>query len=181
MKKLIKKLAIVFYIIFARWLPRSSSRCKVGLLTRRFYGRLILKKAGKKINIERGARFGRGVTLGDYSGIGVNCEVFGDVSIGNDVMMGPEVVFYTTNHKFDRTDIPMRLQGTTESKGIVIGNDVWIGRRAIILPGVTIGDGVVIGAGAVVAKDIPSYSVVVGNPARVIKKRNEQQIKQDNI
>lgn len=142
MKKLIKKLAIVLYIIFARWLPRSSSRCKVGLLTWRFYGRLILKKAGKKINIERGACFGTGVTLGDYSGIGVNCEVFGDVSIGN---------------------------------------DVWIGRRAIILPGVTIGDGVVIGAGAVVAKDIPSYSVVVGNPARVIKNRNEQQIKQDNI
>jgi len=96
-------------------------------------------------------------------------------------MMGPEVVFYTANHKSDRTDIPRRLQGTTESKGIVIGKDVWIGRRAIILPGETIGDGVVIGAGAVVAKDIPSYSVVVGNPARVIKNRNEQQIKQDNI
>ena len=85
--------------------------------------------------------------------------------------MGPEVVFYTRGHRFDRTDITMIEQGSTESEPITVGNDVWIGRRVIIMPGVNIGDGCVIGAGAVVTKDIPAYSVVGGVPAKIIKSR----------
>ena len=74
-------------------------------------------------------------------------------------MMGPEVVIYTSGHRYDRTDIPMMEQGGTEPEPVTIGNDVWIGRRAMIMPGVHIGDGCVVGAGAVVTKDIPPYSV----------------------
>ena len=86
-------------------------------------------------------------------------------------MMGPEVVFYTQNHKTNRTDIPMREQGMTEIMPIVIEDDVWIGARVVVLPGCTIGRGSVIGACSVVSKSIPPYSVAVGSPARVVKCR----------
>jgi len=69
----------------------------------------------------------------------------------------------------------MRKQGFAESLPITIGNDVWIGRRVIILPGVVIGDGCVIGAGAVVTKSLPPYSVAVGNPARIVKNRKNNE------
>ena len=81
------------------------------------------------------------------------------------------MIVYEQNHNFDRVDIPMCQQGFQPVEPVHIGNDVWIGRRVIILPGVTIGDGCVIGAGAVVAKDIPPFSIAVGNPCRVIKNR----------
>lgn len=87
-------------------------------------------------------------------------------------MMGPEVTILTHTHRIDRTDIPMGQQGSMVSE-VVIGDDVWIGMRAIILPGVRIGSGAVIGAGAVVTKDVPDYAVVGGVPARVIRYRKK--------
>ena len=99
--------------------------------------------------------------------------IIGPVMIGKDVMMASEVIILTANHTFDRLDIPMRLQGARDVKPVRIGDDVWIGMRSIILPGVQIGRGAVIGAGAVVTKDVPEYAVVGGNPAKVIKFRNE--------
>ena len=86
-------------------------------------------------------------------------------------MIGPEVIIYTQNHSFDRIDIPMCEQGFQEECKVEIGNDVWIGARVIILPGVKIGNGCVIGAGAVVTKDVPDYCVVGGNPAKILKVR----------
>jgi len=83
-------------------------------------------------------------------------------------------MIYTSNHRFDRTDIPMIDQGNTEPKAVVIEDDVWIAARAIILPGVRIGKGAVIAAGAVVTKDVPPYTVVGGIPARKIKSRVEE-------
>jgi acetyltransferase-like isoleucine patch superfamily enzyme len=65
----------------------------------------------------------------------------------------------------------MMEQGFQQDKGIKIGDDVWIGARVIILPGVSIGSGVIIGAGAVVTKDIPDWAIAVGNPARVVRYR----------
>lgn len=91
--------------------------------------------------------------------------------IGSHVMMGPEVYIYTQNHNFSRIDIPMDQQGWTEEKPVTIDDDVWIGARVTILPGVIIGKGSIIGASAVVTKDVPPYSVVAGNPAVVVKKR----------
>ena len=88
-------------------------------------------------------------------------------------MMGPECIIYTQNHKMDDLTRPMQQSGFGAVLPVTIGNDVWIGSRVTILPGVTIGDGCVIGAGAVVAKDIPPYSVAVGNPARVVKDRRK--------
>jgi maltose O-acetyltransferase len=87
-------------------------------------------------------------------------------------MMGPDVVIHTRNHRHDRIDIPMCQQGFGEMKPVIIEDDVWLGERVIILPGVTIGKGSIIGAGAVVAKNVPPYSIAVGNPALVVKKRS---------
>jgi maltose O-acetyltransferase len=93
------------------------------------------------------------------------------LKIGDDVMMGPDVVILSSSHDHDRTDIPMRFQGGAPNKLTVIGNDVWIGTRVIIVHGVKIGNGVIIGAGAVVTKDVPDYAVVGGVPAKIIKFR----------
>jgi maltose O-acetyltransferase len=93
------------------------------------------------------------------------------VTIGRDVMMGPGVILLTRNHRFDRLDAPMRLQGGAEERPVVIGDDVWIGTRAIVLPGVTVGDGAIIAAGAVVTAPVPSRAIVGGNPARIIRYR----------
>ena len=90
----------------------------------------------------------------------------GPVDIGNDVMIGPGTLITTVNH-------PLSPKGRRNHLGImkpvVIGNDVWIGGNATILPGVTIGNNVVVAAGAVVTKDVPDNCVVGGVPARIIK------------
>ena len=165
-----KKLLFVLYKLTAAWLP-ISQRSRFAKAFRVFWGRRILKSAGKNINVEREATFGPEVSLGDNSGIGIRCELYGPVSIGDNVMMGPEVVIYTSGHRHDRTDITMIEQGSTIPEPVKIGNDVWIGRRAMIMPGVSVGNGCIIGAGAVVTKDVPDYAVVGGVPAKVIKFR----------
>jgi len=68
-------------------------------------------------------------------------------------------------HAFDRTDIPINQQGATEIQPVTIGDDVWIGQRAIIKPGVTVGNHAIIGAGSIVTKDVPEWAIVAGNRA----------------
>lgn len=82
------------------------------------------------------------------------------------------VYIYTQNHCLDRVDIHMDQQGVSAEKAVIIEDDVWIGSRVTILPGVKIGRGSIIGAAAVVTKDVPPYSVVAGNPAKIMKRRN---------
>lgn len=91
-------------------------------------------------------------------------------------MMGPDVVMITRNHEFLKTDIPMNLQGSREEKPIQIGDDVWLGARVILMPGVRIGCGAIIGAGAVVVHDIPDWAIAIGNPATVIKFRKDPKL-----
>ena len=165
-----KKISFVLYNVFAAWLP-ISQRSSLAKKLRVFFAKRITQNIGKNVNIEKKAVCGPLLEIGDNSGVGIKCEIYGPVSIGRNVMMGPEVVIYTSGHNFDRTDIPMMDQGFTEPQPVTIGNDVWIGRRAMIMPGVTVGDGCVIGAGAVVTKDVPDYAVVGGVPAKLIKMR----------
>lgn len=162
------KILYLFYRLTAAWLPQHLV---VARKFRYIWLKLIVAKCGTNIDVDKFARFTPELKIGNNSGIGNYCELNGPITIGDDVMMGPEVVMYTTRHNDEHTDIAMRYQGFKEQLPIVIGNDVWIGRRVIIMPGVTVGDGVIIGAGAVVTKNIPPYCVVGGVPAKVIRYR----------
>ncbi len=176
MRKIKVALGKLIYVLFAKWLPVSYAPVLGGYAKwlRKICGKLILKKCGKNVNIEKGAVFASAVSLGNNSGIGVGASISGTVEIGDNVMMGPHCTFYSRNHAFDRLDIPMCEQGFYDEKPIIIGNDVWIGGHVIFLPGVQVGNGAIVGAGAVVTKNVPEYAVVGGNPARVIKYRNEE-------
>lgn len=162
----------IVYNILAKHLPLSYSKFNFGSRKlRAFCGSLILEECGVNVNIEKGAQFDPRITIGNNSGIGINAAIGAGVNIGNNVMMGPECIIYTSNHCFERTDIPMCEQGFDDIKPVIIGNDVWIGGRVIILPGTRISEGAIIGAGAVVSKDVPPYAIVGGVPARVLNYR----------
>lgn len=92
------------------------------------------------------------------------------IDIGDDCIIAPYVHIIAGNHRFDDANRPINEQGGV-SKSIHIGKDCWIGSRAIVLGGVAIGDGSVVGAGAVVTKNVPPYSIVVGVPAKVVGSR----------
>ena len=133
----------------------------------------IFKKCGKHVNIERKAFFASGIDIeiGDYSGIGINAHVPNGTIFGNYVMMGPNCFILDVNHDISDTTRPMCQQGMTEKKITRIGNDVWIGRDVHMTPGRTISDGSVIAMRSVLTKDFPPYSIVGGNPAKLIRYR----------
>ena len=120
-------------------------------------------------NVEVRTNFSE-IQIGDSVSLNRNTLVIGKVNIGSNVSIAPNCVVVGSNHNFGRTDIPIKEQKVS-SKGVVIGNDVWLGANVTVLDGVNIGTGCVIGAGAVVTKDVPPYSIAVGNPCRVIKAR----------
>lgn len=177
-------MAVNIYIYIYKHLPATDKGSKLFKLIRRIrssVGKHLFDKCGTNINIEKGADFGKGsaISIGNNSGLGINCRVRGPLDIGDNVMMGPDVVILTSSHNHGRTDIPMNAQGHALPKRVSIGNDVWIGTRVIILPGVNIGNGAIIGAGAVVTKDVPDMAVVGGCPAKVIKYRNSENKQRD--
>ncbi len=166
-------IGLVMYNLIAKKLPPSDSRFSFGSKKiRGFCAKLIFNECGTNVNVDKGARICSGISIGDNSGIGENSYLLSsEIYIGNDVMMGPECMMYTSNHVIEDTSRPMWHQGFTDPEPIVIEDDVWIGARVIILGGVTIGKGSVIGAGSVVTKSVEPYSIVVGNPAKLIKMR----------
>lgn len=121
-----------------------------------------------------GGEVGVGLVVGDRSSLATGCFVgcSGEITIGNDVLIGPGVKIYSENHVFSDTDATIKSQGVSRSF-VHIGDDCWIGSGTIIAAGVTIGTGVVIGAGSVVTRDVPDYGVAVGSPARVVRDRRE--------
>lgn len=128
------------------------------------------------------------IKLGNNTWLGPGTELHGEggITIGNGVIFGPDVIVYTRTHRFDHPELnALPYDDHVLLKSVTIRDYVWIGRRAIILPGVTIGMGAVIGAGAVVSKSIPDYAVAVGNPAKVIryrdKKRFEELLDEDPV
>ena len=113
--------------------------------------------------------YGKQIRLGRRFFANFNFTVLDEarVTIGDDCFIGPNVSIYTACHSTDPVERNTRQEW---AEPVTIGNNVWIGGSVTILPGVTIGDNVTIGAGSVVAKDIPSNSIAVGNPAKVIKR-----------
>ncbi|WP_373697364.1 sugar O-acetyltransferase [Porphyromonas loveana] len=112
--------------------------------------------------------YGYNISIGDDCFANMNLVILdcAPVTIGNHVLIGPNVGIYTATHPFDAAT---RREGWERALPVTIGDDVWIGAQCCILPGVTIGAGAVIGAGSVVTRDIPAGMLAYGNPCRVIR------------
>ncbi|MDO4312771.1 MAG: sugar O-acetyltransferase [Eubacteriales bacterium] len=136
----------------------------------------MLGKIGKECYIEppfRANWAGKNLYLGDNVYVNFNLTIVddADIFIGNRVMIGPNVTIATANHPISPE---LRARSLQYNKSVSIGNNVWIGAGAIIVPGITIGDNSVIGAGSVVTKDIPANVVAVGNPCKILREIGEQ-------
>ncbi len=137
--------------------------------------RELFKSVGKNVWIEPDFRceFGKNITIGDNVYINFGCVILdcGQVTIGSDTLIGPNVGLFSGNHT---TDAEERAAGGLIPKPITIGRRVWLCGNVNVVPGVTIGDDTVIGAGSVVTHDIPSGVVAAGNPCRVLRKITEK-------
>jgi acetyltransferase-like isoleucine patch superfamily enzyme len=174
-----------------QWIEVARSRCRS--LPHRWLGARIGRKVslGKRVEIlrPRGVQIGQRVTMesdvwlklvtpearltiGEYTfvGKGVEMDVSERIEIGNHVLIAPSVFITDHNHNI-AADQWIDQQGCTSSP-VRIEDDVWLGARVVVLPGVTVGKGAVVGAGAVVNKNLPEYSISVGVPARVIRMRS---------
>lgn len=145
-----------------------------------FFAKKCLQNWNGIINFGTHLRVATNISVGYDVGIGDYSRINGPVKIGNHVMIGPFVAIYRANHGM-ALDSPMSQQQMSDSVPLSIGDDVWLGDGAVILPGCTrIGKGSVIGARAVVTHDIPDYSIAVGNPCRVIRNRIEDEVYKGN-
>jgi acetyltransferase-like isoleucine patch superfamily enzyme len=113
------------------------------------------------------------VIIGDRTRIGLGNTLIGPVTIGNDIRLAQNVVLSGLNHNYTDINLPIHAQGVSTAP-IVIEDETWIGSNAVIVAGVTIGKHCIVAAGSVVTKSVPPYSVVVGNPARVLKQYNPE-------
>lgn len=117
------------------------------------------------------------ISLKDNVNLGPGTELHGEgnIEIGNGVIFGPEVCIFTRTHNFDSADLSaLPFDNRILIAKVIIADYVWIGKRVIILPGISIGKAAVIGAGSVISKDVPDYAVVVGNPGKVVRFRNKE-------
>lgn len=129
---------------------------------------------GMKSIIEDFATINNGVgnvNIGNHTIIGLGNVIIGPITVGHNVMFAQNIVASGLNHGFEDVTLSPSVQRVI-CKQIVVEDDVWIGANSVITAGVKVGKHSVIGAGSVVTKDVPEFSVVVGNPARVIKKYN---------
>lgn len=159
---------VIYYGLARSW-PSFLGGCKF----RYWLGKRIFTKLGTGSKVSSGVAFGKGrqIEVGLNSAIGLDCKIYmgsAKLIIGDDVMIGPDVMFIGTSHEYSLRSIPMRKQ-PTYAKDIIIGNNVWIGARSIVLCGIQIGEGSVIAAGTVVNKDVTSNVVVGGEPFKIIK------------
>lgn len=166
---------LVLYYSVGWYLPNSYSPFlgKASKAFRNYLCRHIFDYCGKDVNIERKVLFGSGfrIRVGNGSGIGAHSTVCSDIEIGENVLMGPCCFFLTFNHAYKDRSRTIKEQGYQERKKTVIGNDIWIGRECLFTPGRQVADGTVIAARTVVCKDFEPYSVIGGNPSRVIGTR----------
>lgn len=113
----------------------------------------------------------RDTSLGEYSYIGPGVELNSKLTVGAYSMVSSNVTFLGADHNYNIVGVPMIFSGRPESVEIIVGVDVWIGTRVIIMPGITIGDGAIVGAGSVVTRDIPPFCIYAGVPAKFVKRR----------
>ncbi|WP_346986962.1 acyltransferase [Alistipes shahii] len=168
---------LTIYYGFAQYLPNSYCAFRpLGMASnwiRVYCVKRIFKKCGHIRTINRKVHFasGRNIEIGDESGIGANTSIPGNTIIGNHVILSRNCFILDKNHIFERTDIPLNDQGCYPPKQTVIEDDCWIGMNTLKTPGRHISKGTIIGMGSILTKDFPPYSVVGGNPAKLIKSR----------
>jgi acetyltransferase-like isoleucine patch superfamily enzyme len=163
MRSTIGSMTAFFYRAFVAWIPFHC--------VRDLYLQWYLGAYADGASVQIGCNFlnGRKVHLGGGTVINFGCLLDGrgySITTGVNVSIGPEASILTLGHDPQAPDFADR------GGAVVIGNRAWIGYRAMILPGITIGEGAVVGAGAVVTKDVESYTIVAGNPARKIGERS---------
>jgi acetyltransferase-like isoleucine patch superfamily enzyme len=169
----LKQLIVLFLEEYVAWVVRYIPGFEGFLLRYGFY-KLICKKMEPMPFIFPGAYLQHcyGIEVGRNLNVNRGVHIYGrgGVRLGDYVLIGPNVIIVSSQHRYDIAGVPILFQGH-EKKPVVIGTDVWIGANAVILPGVTVGDGTIIGAGAVVTSDTEPYSIVGGVPARKIGER----------
>lgn len=166
----------------------GASKIELGSDVHIFKGvRIDVKGEDSRITLEKGVALEKDVTIGaldntcvqigegTFIGPGVCIAGPGDIAIGKRCLIAAHVGIFANNHNFADPTKYIADQGISR-QGIVIGDDCWLGHNVTVLDGVTIGEGSVIGAGAVVNRDIPPYSIAVGVPAKVIKKRGMKEL-----
>ncbi len=135
----------------------------------------LFGKTGERFSIEQPFHcdYGYNIEVGEDFFANYNCVILdcAKVTIGNNVMLAPNVAIYTAGHPLHYEP---RNKEIEYAFPVTIGNNVWIGGNVVINPGVTIGDNTVIGSGSVVTKDIPANVVAVGNPCKVLKQITEE-------
>lgn len=158
----------------------SSARISMGCLLR---GNVDL---GPYARLSRGCVLGGDVTIGRRTNLEPDCDLVGEVELGNYCAIARECTFQQTNHKTTQPSMQIRLYEEvldsdlppTDDGPIEIGSDVWMGTDVTVLSGVTIGDGAIVGAGSVVTDDVDPYSVVAGVPAKHIKWRFPEAVRE---
>ena len=120
------------------------------------------------------------VLIGRRSRIGMSNVLIGPVTIGNDVILAQNIVMSGLNHGYEDILLPPHDQPVSK-KSITVENEVWIGANVVVVAGVTIGKHAIVAAGSIVTKNVPAYSVVAGNPARIIKQYNSVSGKWDRV
>ncbi|MEU9009416.1 acyltransferase [Streptomyces sp. NPDC048479] len=160
-----------FYMLIGQ---RLHLRAPGALRLRGWCAQKICEDVQLPVTINPGVWLPRTLRMGPYAGIGQGTIFLGlgTVSLGPHVTMGPECLFITGDHPVPRAGGNFRDHASVH-RDIVVEEDVFLGARVTILPGVTIGRGAAVGAGSVVTKDVPPEAVVAGNPARVIRAREQ--------
>jgi acetyltransferase-like isoleucine patch superfamily enzyme len=167
---------------------RHGSAVSVGDRTYLSPGTISLARGGKldigRLNLWEenyyiGVRNGGHVSFANNVFLNRNVKIvcYSSIEIGEDCILADSVHIYDHDHGIDELDVPIRNQ-PMKSAPIVIKDNVWIGAKATVLKGVTIGTGAVVAAGAVVTRDVPPYAVVGGVPARVVKMRTVEEAKE---
>lgn len=158
---------------FMTIVPRSSNlyrtlrrvRAEALCLMRRHRG------VARTAYVHHTARVSRDLVALDYAFVGRHCDIPPGVSIGRYSMLASEVAIVGEDHRSDVVGVPIQFAGRPEQHRTHIGTDVWIGRRAILMRGVRVGDGAIVAAGAVVTRDVDPFTVVAGIPAQPLRPR----------
>jgi acetyltransferase-like isoleucine patch superfamily enzyme len=145
----------------------AGSTLELGAASSIGHGTVLAMKPGR--HGPGRVRIGNRTWIGQYNNLRTDGP---ELRIGDDCMISQFVSLIAGQHAHQRRDLPINEQGSADPAGLTIGDDVWIGAGAVVLPGVTIGTGAVVASGAVVTKDVGGYTVVAGVPARVVGERS---------